>query len=213
MGEAMTIAREFIESYPGLVAGSLGPDISSGPPVQVNPALLLCVQNRLCETDGFASNYSVRIRQKDEPLKAFSSYLVRKRVAGVEHRAIITLTRDMNHCYTRYSTTKELAHLIADQQPTYCDEPIELLEWAIENRDEFDLTTELHAEAFCYFVALEILLPWKYRKIVHQMEERQTYGEDTRLEIADLFKVPEKMIRRYFETGYCALSWKFNSNY
>lgn len=116
----------------------------------------------------------------------------------------IILKHDSTFCVRRFAALKELIHNYDIKYTTSETTPKAVLN-AIESALACSQpgihgdVASLHVEAFCYFCALEILIPWGekgcLRRQIAEFREQKTPD----LVIAELYRVPLVEVRRLFD--------------
>lgn len=112
-----------------------------------------------------------------------------------------------NRCWQRMDLAKELAHLyVGMDQDEYHDFDLLLTasRTARDNLPAHDNEEIRDDEMFCFYLAIEVLLPWgSLRDEAMDMH----HSGKTDLEIATRFKVPVRIITHFFDGGWCERSW------
>ena len=100
----------------------------------------------------------------------------------------IDISSSLNTCWTRFVGAKELSHAILDKESSSrTTDIVPLIEMLLNQPQKINISKDIHSEyaAFCF--AIEVLIPYKVNNLVI----------DTKLssyEIAEIIKVPEKMV-------------------
>lgn len=111
-----------------------------------------------------------------------------------------------NVCWTRMTLAKELAHVYMGFVDEY--QTLDLLltasRTARQNLPEHNNEVVPNDEMFCFYLALELLLPWgDLRDAAMEMHAKNR----TSYEIAKRFMLPELMVKHFFDGGWCTRSW------
>ena len=114
-----------------------------------------------------------------------------------------------NVCWTRMTLAKELAHVYMGFVDEY--QTLDLLltasRTARQNLPEHNNEIVPNDEMFCFYLALELLLPWgDLRDEAMDMHRKNC----TFYEIARRFMLPELMVKHFFDGGWCTRSWDGN---
>lgn len=147
--------------------------------------------------------YPIKVAQSRKPVEsAHSSVWVYRDHAQIEIAA-------NNACWTRMALAKELAHVYMGFVDEY--ETLDLLltasRTARQNLPEYNNEVVPNDEMFCFYLALELLLPWgELRDEAMAMHTKNC----TSYEIAKRFMLPELMVLHFFDGGWCTRSWDGN---
>lgn len=119
-----------------------------------------------------------------------------------EDRAVISYSHKLNPCWTRFVITKELCHLMFDDEASFTGDVEKLVSDLVlcnlvkdaESVDEAGLS-----EYVMIIAALELLVPINLRREAYDwfME-----GSHTTYQIAHIFRVPERYIQLAFSDAY-----------
>lgn len=130
-------------------------------------------------------------------------------------RVDVILPAKATMCVKRFSVVKELLHYCDasySNSETTSKSVIEALESAMRSFRRVDGNGDvaLHAEAFCFFAAVEMLFYWGSKGGVrkHLMELHSDNVPD--MILAKLFKVPLLIEQFFFESGYSEKSLSIN---
>ena len=100
----------------------------------------------------------------------------------------IDVINNLNECWKRFITTKELVHTILDKEESaYTFNIEELIDMLIENNPNITFDDDIDSEYLAFFFALELLLPYCHNSYM-------TNKGISEYRIAEEFMVPEKMI-------------------
>jgi Zn-dependent peptidase ImmA (M78 family) len=104
----------------------------------------------------------------------------------------IHISSSLNNCWSRFVSTKELMHSILSQHiPESKTTDIEnLIKHIISKDEDFEPDQEVQPEYSAWILAVEILLPYCFNKLIIDKEQYTSY------QIADIFKVPEVIVDR-----------------
>jgi len=100
----------------------------------------------------------------------------------------IDISSSLNQCWTRFVGAKELSHSIIDKTASSkSTNVLPLVEMLLNQPPKINISDEIHSEyaAFCF--AVEILIPYQVNSLVMDTSK-------SAYEIAEVLKVPEKMI-------------------
>ena len=101
---------------------------------------------------------------------------------------VIDVINNLNECWKRFITTKELVHTILDKEESaYTCNIEELIDMLIENNPNITFDDDIDSEYLAFFFALELLLPYCHNSYM-------TNKDILEYRIAEEFMVPEKMI-------------------
>jgi Zn-dependent peptidase ImmA (M78 family) len=101
---------------------------------------------------------------------------------------VIDVINNLNECWKRFITTKELVHTILDKEESaYTCNIEELIDMLIENNPNVTFDDDIDSEYLAFFFALELLLPYCHNSYM-------TNKDILEYRIAEEFMVPEKMI-------------------
>ncbi len=129
--------------------------------------------------------------------------------------ATILIPNAANFCWSRFAACKELCHLITDTESKhYCEDILKQLRNAAQRPGSEDVKQassfgqlNLPSEHFCYFFALELMVPWDERRELG----RTAFAGQTCKATAQKFRVPEAVIEHAIATGYFELSFTINT--
>ena len=117
----------------------------------------------------------------------------------------VILKSEASFCVRRFAALKELIHNYDEQYCTSDTSPIAVLN-AIESAilcarpGVHSDVAPLHVETFCYFCALEVLMPWGERgSLRRQVAEFRTLKTPD-LVIAKLYRVPLTEVQKFFDS-------------
>lgn len=123
--------------------------------------------------------------------------------------AVIELA-SMNPCWTRFCAAKELLHVYCGCSDGVADTSVLLKAAKASRFTALDKpTAEVDEETFCFYLAVEVMLPWPKRLMLSDMKAR---GEPI-LSMAQIFKIPTIIIDHYLNSGYAPLSFAANKAY
>lgn len=147
--------------------------------------------------------YPIRVTQSRKPVESAHGA-----VWAYRDHAQIEIAAN-NVCWTRMAYAKELAHIYMGFVDVY--ESLDLLltasRTARQNLPEHNNEIVPNDEMFCFYLALELLLPWgELRDEAMDMHKKNR----THYEIAKRFMLPELMVRHFFDGGWCNRFWDGN---
>lgn len=142
--------------------------------------------------------------QRSQPGKGgtqFDGILLRRGPA-----AYIYYSNKLNRCWKRFVICKELCQMLVDERLKSYTTDIEqhvdgMVNWAVE------ANLPIATDRLCMYGALEMLLPWSRRDEIQAMKQ----AGQSHFDIADRFKIPERVVDRFFNPAYIDLSTKVNS--
>ncbi len=163
---------------------------------------------------GKSSGYEVRILMVASELSETHGALVRKKYTDDKEINFILIPRSTqrNYCWRRFTKCKELCHLLIDTKSSlWCTDVMRQLESAA-SRPLFEGNLEdgdksLSSEQFCYFLALELAVPWKVRL---EHPELQTVKDKDYRAYAEVFRIPEAVVESADRSGYLDASLAVN---
>jgi hypothetical protein len=126
-----------------------------------------------------------------------------------ENRWVILIPEVFNYCHARFALCKELCHILTDDSTTRAKDPTSQILQAlklnrvIQEPDSKTLEPLLDlqpwdSETYCFFLALEIMIPDSRRE---EMLRLYNLGTPT-LDIAHQIKMPETLVAFYFQSRY-----------
>lgn len=132
-------------------------------------------------------------------------------VEDYEDRAVIKVKSGIRLCWLRFTVIKELMHLYSD---TCADAPNAaaalLVKAARDSRYILaDDNATLDAETAAFYMALEMMIPWRLREQFRQLRDFSA----TRYQIAKAFMLPEPFVAHFVEGSegnYAGLSNRLN---
>lgn len=147
--------------------------------------------------------YPIKVSRSRKPTEsAHGSVWVYKDHAQIEIAA-------NNACWTRMTYAKELAHIYMGFVDKY--ESLDLLltasRTARQNLPEHNNEIVPNDEMFCFYLALELMLPWG--ELRNEAMDMHRKGR-THYEIAKRFMLPELMVSHFFDGGWSVRSWNGN---
>lgn len=116
----------------------------------------------------------------------------------------IILKRESTFCVRRFTALKELIHnydyryITRETTPKAVLNAIESALACSQPGIHSDVAS-LHVEAFCYFCALEILIPWGEKGCLRRQIAEFHAQKIPDLVIAELYRVPLAEVRRFFD--------------
>ena len=126
----------------------------------------------------------------------------------------VIVPNDATFCAERFTYVKELVHQWEDayaSKETTAKALVRVIESAMRSLSADTIESPLHIENFCFFCALEILLPWgrngDKRKAL--LDYRDKGLED--LVIAQAYRVPLTVIQFISQSNYLEVSRKTNN--
>lgn len=123
-----------------------------------------------------------------------------------EATAYITCSSLRNYCWRRYVYTKEICHHYTGYyQSSFEGEP--LIQLARASRDSnYSRDTELDDEQFCLFLAIELMIPWKFRGEISDVYRQQ----NSTYQVALSTRVPLSIVDFFFNNDYSGVSAEIN---
>jgi len=185
-------------------------DDNSPPPILVLKWQNL-VQKRLSSA---GSNYKIQI-SSFEPVRAPDEAQIKGYLLRRNNDAEIFYAENESYCKQRFISAKELAHLLIDGQEAFTKKPSSLMSkliisgtpMAFIKKDEDQSMEDFESEMLAMMVATEMLVPWKYRNHFDGLCDK---GQSP-LEIAQVFKVPENVVKNMLTPMYRQFSVIANS--
>lgn len=164
------------------------------------------VENRLSQK---SPNFKVNIQGFPRQGAQIRGALVRRITTSD-----IFFSNSESFCWQRYIATKELAHLLIDEENSYTLHPSSLIEqlisgvplWLLRNDSQQD-SQAFESEKMAMIAATEMLLPWHHR---NYFKECCNKGMNN-LEIAEAFKVPKNIVSNMLTPTYWACTESANS--
>lgn len=135
-------------------------------------------------------------------------------VEDYETNAIIKIKSGMNPCWKRFTVVKELMHLYSGTCDEGCSTTASIIiNAARRSRDVIAKdNTVLGNEEAAFYMALEVLIPWKLRDQLLQLRELGA----TQYQIAKVFMLPQTLVNHFLEDDdnkpYIDLSRRINNN-
>lgn len=167
-------------------------------PVQLFPLIDLLSAD-LTASQNLSDPYRILIEKTPLLARLYGMYL------RFEDKAEISISASLNTCWSRFVTCKELMHLVCDSSKKhYATDPLNQINSALSRHIPRSKEDELNSEDFAFYAACEFLYPWETRFKAEQ-------AELTRYQMADKFKIPEKVIDLYLLDGHGELSEQTNS--
>lgn len=173
----------------------------SGGMVIVQPHLKQIALRKSIEIGGPSSVLVARTQTVSEG--ALHSYILFRKTT-----AVILLHSSANTCWSRFSIAKELLHIYTGCPHNGESIPDRL---RLAHSSRFNLPAQDNApiddETYCFYMALELLLPWSHRMALSDMKAS---GAPPRV-MATCFMIPCQVIDHFFEGGYAERSFRINS--
>lgn len=135
-------------------------------------------------------------------------------VEDYKDQAIVKIKPGMNPCWKRFTVVKELMHLYSDTCSESCSASASItINAARRSRDIVAKdNTILGNEEAAFYMALEVLIPWKLRDQLLQLRELGA----THYQIAKVFMLPQTLVTHFLEDDdnkpYIDLSRRINNN-
>ena len=129
-------------------------------------------------------------KNADSGLASLPAFTV---IDGDKH--IIGISRLCNRCWFRFAATKELFHVLrpVEEDGRGFDEVIEDANTQMQHRHDLvsDISNEVDIEVFCYFAAIELLIPHSIR------EDLEDYRNEGYLyfDLARALRCPEYLLK------------------
>lgn len=148
--------------------------------------------------------------QSAEPLRdAIYGYVLTKGSS-----AIVVYRASLNLCWQRFTVVKELSHIYSGTVANSMTQgAVAITLAAKESRQVIPtLDTELDAETAAFYMALEIMVPWRLRE---QFNDLRAAGATT-YQLAKAFMIPQMFISHFTSdwndrNTYAGLSFQINS--
>ena len=148
--------------------------------------------------------------QCTEPLRdAIYGYVLTK-----GDSAIVVYRDSLNFCWKRFTIVKELAHIYSGTVANSIMQGAAAITFAAKESRQIvpTLDTELDAETAAFYIALEILVPWRLRR---QFNDLRDIGATT-YQLAKAFMIPQTFIAHFAsdwndKNTYAGLSFAINS--
>jgi len=122
--------------------------------------------------------------------------------------AKIIYSQSMNTCWRRFVVCKELAHLLIDTDAEhFTQNPVSLVQELINDVPVMRTDHDINSERLAMIAAIEMLLPWCLRGRLTEMAEEGLSD----LQIAQEFRVPEKIVNLMLRSDYGSFSKESNS--
>jgi hypothetical protein len=161
-----------------------------GFPIRVKDWLIPEI-SRLAVVDG--AKFSVERHPRFWDTYRLNGYLER-----YPDRAIIAYSLALNTCWRRFVVTKELSHLMLDDDTSFTKDPVELVQGLVNAMANLEAGRDLQSEHLSVAAAAELLLPWCLRP---QLEKMEADGQ-THLQIATVCRVPLKLVTLMLSAPY-----------
>ena len=117
---------------------------------------------------------------------------------GGKKWADIVVAETLNACWTRFVSTKELAHLIIDKEDDDCThDPVGLIRGLVDFFPT-NIAADIKSERVATLAATELLMPWDKKPLIMGMIAE---GKNN-FQIALHFKVPEKVVEYWRSDVY-----------
>lgn len=148
--------------------------------------------------------------QSVEPLRdAIYGYVLTK-----GNSATVVYRASLNLCWQRFTVVKELAHVYSRTVANSMTQGAAAITFAAKESRQIvpTLDTELDAETAAFYIALEIMVPWRLRR---QFNDLRTAGATT-YQLAKAFMIPQIFIAHFTSdwndrNTYAGLSYAVNS--
>lgn len=165
-------------------------------PVDLISAIIPAVKANMSE--GFEIHWD----RKEWPCNQFSSALFR-----YHDHADILYSSSLNLCERRFAICKEAAHLLIDDDNKnhFTTDVVSLIAGLITSAPMLEPHSPVGSESMGVIAAIEILIPWKLRNEITEMQ--QTRSD---FEIAEVCRIPEKFVNAVLKSNYGKLSEKLN---
>jgi len=191
--DVFLIARDVVEQ----VARNAGGSVDF--PIPVKKGIIPVTAGRL-SVGGV--KYTIRTIRKDWRSSQFYSALFRY----TDHADVVYST-SLNRCWKRFSACKEVAHLLVDDGAThFTTDVVGLIQRIITDAPFFEADSSIESEYMGVIIAIELLLPWKFRKKLEAMRD----AGKTDLQIAEHARVPEKFVNLLLRSPYGETSKRIN---
>ncbi len=111
----------------------------------------------------------------------------------------ILYSTNLTTCWRRFIIAKELAHLIFDKDDNFTSDPIELVTSLLAGIPLSEgAIAAVTSEQQAVLMAIELILPHTCREDV----EKMAAAGSSALEIAIAYRVPQKVVENYLNSGY-----------
>ena len=130
-------------------------------------------------------------------------------VVPLEGAAYVLIAEGAKLCWQRFATAKELMHVYTGSYLHAGLGIATILGEAIKSRKNLPTSPgdPLDAETFCQLIALELMIPWKYRE---QIVDAKRKNHQLDYDIAVKLMIPQKMVAYFFDNDYESLSFAAN---
>lgn len=131
---------------------------------------------------------------------SFKSQHIKSQLLRYPDRAVIRFSSELNTCNQRFSSTKEMAHLVIDTKESHIDDCLRLISNLIDPSIAAIVKNEdLQSEFLAEMVAVELLMPFEMRdRYIAEIAGKRT----TPFEIADRHKIPQYIVTSYLSPSY-----------
>ena len=148
--------------------------------------------------------------QSSEPLRdAIYGYVLTK-----GNSAVVVYRASLNLCWQRFTVVKELAHIYSGTVANSITQGAAAITFAAKESRQIvpTLDTELDAETAAFYIALEIMVPWRLRR---QFNDLRGAGA-TPYQLAKAFMIPQTFVTHFISdwndrNTYAGLSFLINS--
>jgi hypothetical protein len=111
---------------------------------------------------------------------------------------VIVVARDLNYCWERFVTLKELMHLFDDPLES-TNSPIELEAVLADFGNATEQSPQTRSEWRCFWMAMGCMCPEELRV---ELQRKHASGAMTALQVAEQLKMPEKYVSALFSAKY-----------
>lgn len=225
LADAILVGRDLLNRYPDILSRRLQPHSKLeancsrpevGVPVfeELGPGAL-SIGEAVRRQASITNDCEFRIERVDVPAEVATikagedgsaktpDRIIRSTLLRYRSRAEILIVDNLNPCWKRFAMCKEYAHLIMDET-----HGVKALTVAQQIADAMDIARspdpakELSSEAFAWFAAVELMLPFADRQ---NLMARQGAGE-SHMTLARSYWVPRAIIDLFFNTDYLKTS-------
>lgn len=128
---------------------------------------------------------------------SWSGSMFAARLDRYKSESYIRYSDTLNICWSRFYIAKELTHILCGDERNYTKDILPLTDAIINGIELTDDMEDCMLEFQAFYGAVELLLPSFLYKDLYQEENGKTHRE-----IAEIFRIPEKVIAfRLSETG------------
>lgn len=175
---ALVTARSVVESC--------SIDVSDTPPVSINN-LADTIQHQ------YANGADIVINDLE-----YNAAAPLGRIDRYDDRFLVWVKREQTWCWRRFVACKELCHIILDDKESHTDNIPQLID-DLRSSQFMMPSKSVSSEQFAFFMAIEILMPWKFYKRYDSPPARN-------YKIATFFRIPEAIVDARRQSGFSKLN-------